>query len=80
MRSQSQQTSDSASTTIVAGSHDGSGAGDHDQPYRFGRQPRTSAPFPFSTREYMHLLLLRSRLQALATSPSCDHGSRGYLR
>jgi len=71
MQSQSQQTSDPASTTVVTGSHDGSGASDHDLPFRFGRQPRTSAPFPFTTREYMHLLLLRSRLQALATSPSC---------
>jgi hypothetical protein len=47
-----------------AGSHDGSGAGDHDVPYRFGRVPRAEAPYPFSTRQYPRLLVLRSRIQA----------------
>ena len=46
------------------GSHDGSGAGDHDMPYTFGRRPRASAPYPFSTRQYAHLLVLRSRIAA----------------
>ena len=45
------------------GSLDGDGAGDHDQPYRIGSRPRASAPYPFSTREYARLLVLRSRLQ-----------------
>ncbi|MBV9357223.1 MAG: hypothetical protein JO023_17060 [Chloroflexi bacterium] len=38
-------------------------AGDHDQPYRFGWRPRASAPYPFSTRQYARLLILRSRIQ-----------------
>jgi len=45
------------------GSPDGQSTGDHDQPYRFGRQPRASAPYPFSTRQYARLLIFRSRLQ-----------------
>ena len=43
---------------------DGTGAGDHDQPYRFDRGPRSSATYPFSTRQYARLLVLRSRVQA----------------
>jgi hypothetical protein len=45
-----------------SGSLDGEGAGDHDQPYRFGWRPRASVPFPFNTRQYARLLVLRSRL------------------
>jgi len=45
------------------GSLDGEGAGDHDQPYRFGWRPRTSVPYPFSTRQFARLLVFRSRLQ-----------------
>jgi hypothetical protein len=44
------------------GSLDGDGAGDHDQPYRFGWRPRASVPYPFNTRQYARLLILRSRL------------------
>jgi hypothetical protein len=51
------------------GSHDGSGAADHDAPFEFGRLPSAAAPFPFTTREYVRLLILRSRLQAAAVSP-----------
>ena len=43
---------------------DGSGAGDHDVPYRFGRRRRAEAPYPFSTRQYARLLVLRSHIQA----------------
>jgi hypothetical protein len=43
---------------------DGSGAGDHDQPYRFGRKPSANVPYPFNTRQYARLLVLRSRVQA----------------
>ena len=46
----------------IVGSLDGLGAGDHDQPYRFGWRPRASVPYPFSTRQYARLLL-RSRVQ-----------------
>ena len=45
-------------------SQDGHGAADHDVPFVFGRQPRALAPFPFSTREFARMLVLRSRFQA----------------
>lgn len=48
----------------AAGSFDGQGGGDHDQPYAFGRTPSVGAPFPFSTREFARLLILRSRVEA----------------
>jgi hypothetical protein len=51
-------------TVPFNGSHDGTGAGDHDAPYHFGWRPRTSAPYPFSTQQYARLLMLRSRVQA----------------
>src|SRR5262249_19427122 len=44
------------------GSKDGDGAADHDRPYGLSR-PRSLAPFPFTTREYARLLLLRSRVR-----------------
>jgi hypothetical protein len=47
-----------------AGSFDGQGGGDHDKPYAFGRLPNSVAPFPFTTREYARLLIMRGRLQA----------------
>ena len=47
----------------IGGTLDGSGAGDHDLPYRFGRKPTSSQPFPFSTHQYARLLILRSRIQ-----------------
>jgi hypothetical protein len=53
----------SPADTPSTGTRDGSGAGDHDQPYRFGWRPRSAAPFPFSEREYARLLVLRSRHQ-----------------
>ena len=46
-----------------AGSKDGSGAGDNDQPYTFGRRPRAQAPWPFTERQYARLLLVRGRVQ-----------------
>lgn len=46
------------------GSRDGSGAGDHDMPYQFGRCPTASSVHPFTTRQYARLLILRSRFQA----------------
>ena len=45
-------------------SRDGPAAGDHDQPYRFGRKPSANVPYPFNTRQFARLLVLRSRVQA----------------
>jgi hypothetical protein len=56
-----QSLSETPSTQI--GSLDGTGAGDHDQSYRFGRKPRAVAPFPFSSRQFGRLLVLRGRIQ-----------------
>ena len=50
-----------ANSGAALGSRDGNGAGDHDQPYRFGIRPRASAPYPFNTRQYARLLVLRGR-------------------
>jgi len=44
-----------------AGSKDGSGASDNDQPYVFGRRPRAQAPWPFTERQYARLLVVRGR-------------------
>jgi hypothetical protein len=60
MISQQQQKFD---TNLRVGSLDGRGAGDHDQPYRFGWKPRASVPYPFNTRQYGRLLVLRGRIQ-----------------
>lgn len=53
-----------ARSATIDGTLDGSGAGDHDMPYRFGRKPNVNQPFPFSTHEYARLLIVRSRLQS----------------
>ncbi len=37
----------------------------HDEPYRFGRRPTTRAPFPFTERQFMRLLVLRGRFERL---------------
>jgi hypothetical protein len=47
-----------------SGSRDGTGAGDCDAPFQFGRRYSSLAPFPFTTREFGRLLVLRSRIQA----------------
>jgi hypothetical protein len=44
------------------GTRDGVGAGDHDAPYNFGRRPCAVATYPFNTRQYVRLLLMRSRV------------------
>jgi hypothetical protein len=54
---------------VATGSKDGDGAGDRDEPYRFGRKPNAQAPYPFNERQYARLLILRSRLDG---SPSDD--------
>jgi hypothetical protein len=59
-----QPTTPSPEPPTAAGSLDGRGAGDHDQPYRFGRHPRAVAPYPFSTRQFARLLVLRCKVAA----------------
>jgi hypothetical protein len=54
---------------VHIGSQDGSGAGDNDQPYVFGRRPNARAPFPFTERQYARLLVLRGRVQDRPQSP-----------
>jgi hypothetical protein len=56
------------------GSLDGVGAADNDYPYRFGCKPRVETPYPFSTRQYLHLLLLRGRVQDGLVAAD-DHGT-----
>jgi hypothetical protein len=56
-------------TGLIVGTRDGVGAGDHDQPYRFGWRPKASVPYPFNTRQYARLLVLRSRVHADGTAP-----------
>jgi hypothetical protein len=51
------------------GSLDGDGKGDHDQPYQFGWRPRASVPYPFNTRQYARLLVLRSRFNERMAGP-----------
>jgi hypothetical protein len=45
-----------------SGTRDGTGAADNDEPYTFGRRPRAVAPWPFTERQYAHLLMLRGRV------------------
>ena len=67
MNLQSLESDDPMESTYLpetgAGSKDGSGAGDNDQPYVFGRRPRAVAPWPFTERQYARLLLVRGRVQ-----------------
>jgi hypothetical protein len=51
-------------TQPAPGTLDGDGAGAFDQPYAFGRRPRSDATGPFTLRQYSRLLALRSRVQA----------------
>jgi hypothetical protein len=55
---------DTVTRQHAGGSLDGEAAADHDEPYRFGWRPRSSATYPFSTKQYARLLVLRSRVQA----------------
>ena len=59
-----QPTMVSPEPSTTAGSLDGRGAGDHDLPYRFGRHPRAVAQYPFSTRQFARLLVLRGKVAA----------------
>ena len=58
-----ERTNSSPPAEPSTGSKDGTGAGDNDQPYVFGRRPRAIAPWPFTERQYARLLVLRGRFQ-----------------
>ena len=59
---------------LTYGTRDGFDAADHDLPYKFGRRPNAAAPYPFSTRQYVRLLILRSRVRAEGlTADDCDN-------
>ena len=60
---------------LPTGSLDGDGAGDHDQPYRFGFRPRAMVPYPFNTRQYARLLIFRSRLMDRLAEVDQDAGT-----
>jgi hypothetical protein len=67
----------------AAGSFDGDGAADHDQPYRFGLRPRSSAPYPFNTLQYARLLVFRGRIRnqlGAASEPDSHHDSGDGVR
>jgi hypothetical protein len=51
---------------------DGDGAGDHDEPYRFGRRPNARWPYPFTERQYARLLILRGRVRDNLDCTDCD--------
>jgi hypothetical protein len=44
------------------GSKDGSSAADNDEPYRFGLRPTAKAPFPFTERQFVRLLIMRGKV------------------
>ncbi|TME33240.1 MAG: hypothetical protein E6I75_15855 [Chloroflexi bacterium] len=74
MTSPNQQNEDGAVGTL-----DGAGAGDNDQPYRFGRRPSATTTFPFSVRQYARLLVLRSRVDAGLVGTDDRHFELGAL-
>ena len=47
-------------------SKDGKGAADHDKTYECGHRPRSNAPWPFTERQYVRLLIRRSASEDLA--------------
>jgi hypothetical protein len=55
-------------------SRDGIGCGDHDVPYTFEQRPTVAAPFPFSTRQFARLLILRSKVWDTRVEEDCRLG------
>jgi hypothetical protein len=47
----------------LCGTKDGSGAGDHDEAFRFGYRPSARWTYPFLPGQYSRLLILRGRVQ-----------------
>jgi len=58
-----EQQATSTPGTVVTGSRDGIGAGDHDEPYRFGLRPTVDSTYPFNSKQFARLLVLRGRAQ-----------------
>jgi hypothetical protein len=54
------------------GTKDGSTAADNDQAYRFGLRPTAKAPFPFTERQFVRLLIMRSRVSDQAAAAATD--------
>ncbi len=50
-------------TEITTVATETSETGEFDLPYRFGRTPRAIAPYPFSTRQFARLVVLRGRVR-----------------
>jgi hypothetical protein len=47
----------------LPGTKDGSGAGDHDEAFRFGYRPSARWTYPFNASQYGRLLIMRGRVQ-----------------
>jgi CubicO group peptidase (beta-lactamase class C family) len=60
----------------ATGTLDGNGAGDRDQPYFFGRRPRSDATGPFTTRQYSRLLVQTSLDETWTPIAAMDDGGR----
>jgi hypothetical protein len=69
----------SSPTETGLGSKDGTGSGDHDEAYTFGRRPRVVAPFPFTHLQFARLLTLRGRV-ADGLTGSDDIDAAGQAR
>ena len=62
----------STSDKANCGSKDGSTAADNDEPYRYGLRPTAKAPFPFTERQFVRLLIMRSRVSDQAAAAATD--------
>ena len=60
-RTHSQPNSPAPAT--LPGTKDGSGAGDHDEAFRFGYRPSARWTYPFQVSQFSRLLILRGRVQ-----------------
>lgn len=63
---------------METGSKDGTTTADNDTPYTFGRTPHVAAPFPFTPRQFAHLLIVRGRAQDGDYSQDGRYASTAY--
>jgi hypothetical protein len=61
-------------TPPTGGSRDGTGGGDHDQPYQFGHEPTGACPHPFSGVEFARLLIVRGQVRAAQEDVDTSQG------